>query len=369
MKSMLFAFLLCALTAGFSAAGAETGWRDLPYALHIEGGVSEGICRVPAKTPGQLQELRAQGRVGGREDAIRLFSILGDPVPQPQEFHIPQEKNYTYLDGEGDIAKDRCVSFSTARFSYNLHDERMDRYFDSAPSWASLYDQSHYTDVAVNLADGVDWRSNPHIRGTGFEERIGEVYTALDDLGVEAYAPYEVIYWDVETLQRNLEDIEEQFGGGWSGFVWGEEDALVKIEIALGLDGVRLKPVGMPTPESTANIGATATAYMTENEVLYLYVEEGMYEKTESASALQQILAPEEVIPLYETYLSQMLLVSEGMETIRAIALEYNVRYKYQAGNFSPLREITPVWSVYTDYQDIMPTVMFSALDGKELPW
>lgn len=369
MKTMLFAFLLCALTAGFSTASAETGWRDMPYALRIEGNVSEGICRVPAQTPGQMQELYAQGQIGTREDAIRLFSLLGDPAPQPHEFAIPREKTYRYLDGDGDIAKDRSVSFSTACFSYDLRDERMDRYWDSAPSWASYDDQSHYTDVAVNLADGVDWQSNPTIRGTGFEERIREVYAALDELGIEAYAPYAMIYWDAQTLQRNLEEIEEQFRGGWSGFVWGEEDALVKMEIALGLDGIRLKPVGMPTPEGTANSSATATAYMTENEVLYLYVEEGMYEGTQSVSAPQQILAPEEVIPLYETYLNQMLLVEPEMETIRAIALEYNVRYKYQAGNFAPQRELTPVWSVYTDYQDIAPTVMFSALDGKELPW
>ncbi len=368
MKNILFSFLLCALMGGFAFASAETGWCDMPYTLHIEENAIEGICRIPEKIPGQMQELRAQGMICGREDAIRVFSILGEPVPQPHEFHISREKSYNYLDGDGDITKDRFVGFGTAMFAYNLRDDRMDRYWSSAPSWVPYADQSKYTDVSVNLADGIDWQSNSYIQGTGFKERIREIYAAVESLGYEAYAPIQMIYFNAETLQRNLERDEELFNEK-SGFAWRQEDAVVRIEIALGLDDVRIKPYGVGTPDGTVNPDANVTAYMTENEVLYLYVGEGLYEKKESASVLQDILTPEEVVSLYETYLSQVLQIKQGMETIRLIALEYNIRYKEQAGNFSPEREIVPVWSVYTEYEDLCPTVMFSALDGKELPW
>lgn len=76
----------------------------------------------------------------------------------------------------------------------------------------------------------------------------------------------------------------------------------------------------------------------------------------------------DDVLPLYEAYLSQLDHMPDGARQIEHSALGYTVYYTSKTGCINQHLALTPVWSFY-DQGDDTPLVMFDAIDGSVVEW
>ena len=354
MKKLYAAIILCLLQL-FAAASAEIEWKEFPYTLHVGGEEYSGVAQVNAKPPEESCDMQAEGIYGTKETAQAIRTAMNKSTEVVDERHVLHEmcRNY-YFD-------DVCVFLHPAIFRYEVSNNRMNRYWGGILMADPRIDPNRDQQKAmVSMAEGIDCKTNPFVQGTGYEKRIEEVYGALEAAGCSVGKPYFLMVLDAQTLQENSLEEEYEFK---------TEDAVVYIEMPVEFCGYRLKPVGKGTPDGIVNCDTNVTACMTEEEVLYIATRDSILNEPVMGET-QPIIPVEEVLKLYEGYLNQMLVPKEGMEEITAIVFEYNMRYTPKAGRFYQEYEIEPVWSVYTAYEyGYSPTVMFHALDGREIPW
>lgn len=352
MKKLYAAILLCLLQL-FAAAFAEVEWKEFPYTLHVGGEEYSGVAQVNAKPPEESCNMQTEGKFGTKETAQAIRAAMNLSAEVTDERLIPERMDRNYYFDE------TRVSFSPATFQYEAGLNRMEPYWGAIqwldPNWSDVTHVKSQNAV-VSMTEGIDWKTNPLVQGTGYEKRIEEVYGALEAVGCSVGRPYLLMYLDVQTLQENT----------WEEYEFKPEDAAVYIKMPVEFCGYRLKPIGQGTPDGIVNCTTTVEACVTEDEILWIGTRKSIMNDPVMGEN-QPVISVEEVLKLYEDYLNQMLVPEEGMEEITAIVFEYNMRYT--EGEYSHQYEIEPVWSVYTPYECYGNTVMFHALDGREIPW
>ena len=353
MKKLYAAILLCLLQL-FSAASAEIEWKEFPYTLHVGGEEYSGVAQVNAKPPEESYNMQTEGKFGTKETAQAIRTVMNKDTEIIDEVIHQREMDRTYYYDDG-----AYISFSPAIFQYEAGLNRMEPYWGAVhwldPRWKNVESQN----VMVSMTEGIDWKINPLVQGTGYEKRIEEVYGALEEAGCSVGKPYLLMVLDMQTLQENSLEEEYEFK---------PEDAAVYIKMPVEFCDYRLKPIGQGTPDGIVNCCTDVEVCVTEDEILWIGTRDSIMNEPVMEET-KPVISVEEVLKLYEDYLNQMLVPEEGMEEIRAIVFEYNIRYTPKAGRFYQEYEIEPVWSVYTPYECYGNTVMFHALDGREIPW
>ena len=345
--------MLCLLQL-FAAASAEIEWEEFPYTLHVGGKEYSGVAQINANLPEESCNMQTEGKFGTKETTQAIRMVMNKDTEIIDEVIHQREMNRRYYYDDG-----AYISFSPARFQYEAGINRMEPYW-GAIQWLGLNwsDVTHVKsqNAMVSMMEGVDWKT--HLQGTGYEKRIEEVYGVLEAAGCSVGNPYLLMVLDVQTLQEKT----------WEEYEFKPEDAAVYMELPVEYCSSRLKPIGEGTPDPIVNCNSTVEACVTEDEILWIATWESILNEPDTGT-MKPVISVEEVLGLYEDHLNQMLVPEEGMEEITAIVFEYNMRYTPNAGRFYQEYEIDPVWSVYTPYACYGNTVMFHALDGREVPW
>ena len=360
MTFMAKGLMLSLLLLGVSACGLAQSCIPLEvqpfdYTLDVHGTRYAGTA-VVSPVPGEpVYELTAEGYTGVREDAERIYALLGHAGEAMEEKHINREYTHSYIIGT------KNVHFSPACLYYGADLEKLDQ-FNRAGAWISgLHDT--YTDVYRGYQ--LPWREIPLIAQTDFGARVEEAFAILENMGIAFGEPEAVAYWDVFAMQSEYDRL--QFNQ--EPHTFEEADAILEIQMPTYLNGMRLKAANMGTSDASLNDCRTSIRVrMTQQQIMEIDAGDCRFKVPQKQRGGEPI-PPEQALAQYEQHLNQMLVLEEGMTEITGILLEYDVWHRYTAGVFSPTYHFYPVWSIYTARSCDQPAMMIHALDGTEVIW
>lgn len=356
--SVVFIFIIY-----FTSANAELGnehlYRKIEYTLNVASTSYQGVTEVSSYIPEKVCEYTAHGVIGNENTAESIFHYMKNDAFEIEKSENAQEYIYNYT------AAPYHVRFLPAILQYSIYEGLPMRYDYANAFWVSSADNELYTELYVG--NNLNVQNIPTINNSEFKERIREIYKILDIWGIETGNPYAIVYLNAATLQKNLDQFNHTFPDLSENYIWNEDEAILEIHIPTYLNGVKLKSNGIPgSPSAPNNCATYAVAYTTEKTVLQLTTTECLFDLV-SEGKKQPLLSIDQVLKLYENYLNQFLFLPDSAENIRTIELEYNVWYKPRDGEFSHEYHLIPVWSVYTEHDTDLPTVMFDAISGAEL--
>ena len=260
MTFMAKLLMLSLLLLGISACGLAQSCIPLEvqpfdYTLDVHGTHYAGTA-VVSPVPGEpVYELTAEGYTGVREDAERIYALLGHAGEAMEEKHINREYTHSYIIGTKD------VHFSPACLRYGADLEKLDQ-FDRAGAWISgLHDT--YTDVYRGYQ--LPWREIPLIAQTDFGARVEEAFAILESMGIAFGEPEAVAYWDVFAMQSEYDRL--QFNQ--EPHTFEEADAILEIQMPTHLNGMRLKAANMGTSDASLNDCRTSIRVrMTQQQIM-----------------------------------------------------------------------------------------------------